>query len=256
MSDRESADVVVHVLGCGDAFSSGGRFHTSFLLRCGEESVLMDCGASAFTALKKADLAPDSISTILVSHLHGDHFGGLPFFLLDAHLVTKRQAPLTLVGPPGFETRLQAAMEVLFPGTSKIETRFALRFHELAPRQPLALAPLTVTAYPVLHPSGAPSYALRVEMGGRVIAFSGDTEWQDSLLEAAADADLFLCECYAFDQSVPYHIDYRTLMTHHPTLTCRRIMLTHLGEAMLGQLAQVELETAVDGMVIALGGGR
>ena len=57
-------------------------------------------------AIRKWEVEPNAISTVLVSHLHGDHFAGLPFFLLDAQLVSRRTAPLLLAGPPGFRERL------------------------------------------------------------------------------------------------------------------------------------------------------
>ena len=93
-------------LGTGDAFGSGGRLHTCFHLARGEASLLIDCGASAMIGIRRAGLDPNRIATILISHLHGDHFGGLPFFILDGQLVSRRTQPLTLVGPPGLAARL------------------------------------------------------------------------------------------------------------------------------------------------------
>ena len=83
-------------LGSGDAFGSGGRFNTCFHLeRANRGNVLIDCGASSMVAIRKWGVDPNAISTVLVTHLHGDHFGGLPFFLLDAqHLgVVARRVP-------------------------------------------------------------------------------------------------------------------------------------------------------------------
>ena len=78
-------------LGSGDAFGSGGRFNTCFHLeRAGYGNVLIDCGASSMVAIRKFGIDPNRISTVLISHLHGDHFAGLPFFLLDAQLVSRR----------------------------------------------------------------------------------------------------------------------------------------------------------------------
>ena len=88
-------------LGSGDAFGSGGRFNTCFHLeRRQHGNVLIDCGASSMVAIRKWDVDPRGISTILVSHLHGDHFGGLPFFVLDGQF-RRRERPLLVVGPPG-----------------------------------------------------------------------------------------------------------------------------------------------------------
>ena len=106
-------------VGCGDAFGSGGRFNTCFHLeRAAGGNVLIDCGASSMVAIRKAGLDPNGIAAILVTHLHGDHFGGLPFFLLDAQLVSRRTAPLLLAGPPGFEERLMTVMEAMFTGSA------------------------------------------------------------------------------------------------------------------------------------------
>ena len=61
------------------------------------------------------------------------------------------------------------------------------------------------------HSTATTCFGLRVELGGRVLAFSGDTEWTDTLVEIAANADLFLCECYGFNSAPPHHLNYRTL---------------------------------------------
>ena len=203
-------------------------------------------------ALKAAAIRPDEIATILVSHLHGDHFGGIPFFVLDAQLVSKRTRPLVVVGPPGTATRLEETMEVLFPGSSRVRRRFALEVRELPERERLELGSLAVTGFPVVHFSGAASYAVRVEWGGRVITYSGDTEWTPALIEAAADADLFVCEAYYFDKVMKFHLDYRTLREHRQDFRCGRILLTHMNEDLLRRLDEVEMETAFDGLRLQL----
>jgi ribonuclease BN (tRNA processing enzyme) len=60
------------------------------------------------------------LDIILLSHLHGDHFGGLPFLILDAQF-SRRTRPLVIAGPPGVEARVRDAMEVLFPGSSAVQ---------------------------------------------------------------------------------------------------------------------------------------
>jgi ribonuclease BN (tRNA processing enzyme) len=104
----------------------------------------------------------------------------------------------------------------------------------------------------VRHQSGAPSYALRIEYEGKVISYSGDTEWTDSLLDAANGADLFVCECNFFDKQIPGHLNYRTLVEKRGQLACKRIVITHMGEDMLAHLDDADLEAAADGAVITL----
>jgi ribonuclease BN (tRNA processing enzyme) len=146
--------------------------------------------------------------------------------------------------------RLRQVFEGLYPGAAGAENPFELRFAELGAGAPCEFGPAVVTPFEVSHQSGAPSYSLRVEYGGKVIAYSGDTSWTDSLLEAARGADLFICECNYFDQDVPGHLDYRTLRAHSSQLTCRRLVLTHMGDQMLEHLDEVEAETATDGLAI------
>lgn len=238
-------------IGSGDAFGSGGRFQTCLLLSGAGEPMLIDCGASSLVALKRARVDPSEIGSVALSHLHGDHFGGLPFLILDGQF-SRRTRPLVVAGPPGVKTRVDAAMEVMFPGSTRVDRRFATEFVELPERTTASIGVARVTAFGVVHPSGAPAYSLRVEYGGKVITYSGDSEWTDGLVDAARDADLFVCEAYTFERKIRFHLDYRTLRDHLPSIGCRRLILTHMGPDMLGRLGDVDVEHAEDGQRIAL----
>src|ERR1041385_8549696 len=188
-------------LGSGDAFGSGGRFNTCFHLeRAAHGNVLIDCGASSMVAIRKWGVDPNAISTVLVSHLHGDHFAGLPFFLLDAQLISRRTAPLTLAGPPGFRERLMTVMEAMFAGSTKIERKHPLDIRELDLHQRAELNGLAVTPCLMKHYIAPPSDALRSETEARVLPYSGDREWLDELIPAGRGAGLFICEGYFFDK--------------------------------------------------------
>src|SRR5476649_1725090 len=89
------------VIGSGDAFGSGGRFNTCFLIEAQNKKLLLDFGASSLVALKSRQIDPGAIDGIFLSHLHGDHFGGLPFLLLDSQYLNRRERPLAICGPPG-----------------------------------------------------------------------------------------------------------------------------------------------------------
>jgi ribonuclease BN (tRNA processing enzyme) len=238
-------------LGSGDAFGSGGRFQTCFHVRGPRGNLLIDCGASSLIAMKRARVDAAQTGWILLTHLHGDHFGGLPFLVLDGQF-NRRTLPLVISGPPGLSERLDAAMEVFFPGSSHIDRRFPIELIELRERVGTQVGPVTVTSFAVEHPSGAPSYALRIEYGGKVVAYSGDTEWTDALIEAARGADLFVCEAYFFEKKIRYHLDYRTLWSHRHQLECRRLILVHMSQDLLNHADEVEIECAQDDQTIAL----
>lgn len=238
-------------LGSGDAFGSGGRFNTCFHLERREMgNVLVDCGATSMVAIRAWQIDPNAISTILISHLHGDHFGGLPFFLLDAQLVSRRTEPLLIAGPPGLEERLTTVMEAMFAGSTKVERKFGLGILELELHERTELNGLAVTPYLMKHYSGAPSYALRIEVEGKLFTYSGDTEWVDELIPAARGADLFVCEAYFFDKAVKHHIDYSTLARRLPDIGAKRTIVTHMSAELLGRQGEIALEAAHDGLIV------
>lgn len=243
--------VQIQFLGSGDAFGSGGRFQTCLLLQGPEGAVLIDCGASSLIAMRRAGLDPSEIGWIFLTHLHGDHFGGIPFLILDGQF-RRGTRPLVVAGPPGTRARVLATMEVLFPDSSTVTRRYATEFVELDERVAVLVGPVTVTPFPVAHASGAPNYALRVQYADKVVVYSGDTEWTDSLVEAARGADVFVCEAYFFEKKIKFHLDYRTLRAQRHRLECRRLILTHMSQDMLDHLAECDVESAADGQTIVL----
>ncbi len=237
-------------VGCGDALGSGGRSNTCFHVSGKSVNFLIDCGASSLPALKRLEIARDDIDLILITHFHGDHFAGLPFLLLDAQF-TRRTRPLVIAGPEGIETRLAGVMEALFEHSSKTKQRFDLSVVALTPEETRSFGAVEVTPYPVVHgESGGPFLAYRIEAEGRVIAYSADTEWTDTLIPAARDADLFIAEAYYYDKIVKNHLSLKTLEAHLPEINAKRLILTHMSDDMLGRLDELPHAAAEDGMVV------
>ena len=238
-------------IGSGDAFGSGGRFNTCFHVSGDRTSFLIDCGASSLVALKARSIALNAIQTVFVTHFHADHFGGIPFFMLDAQFFSKRNAPLTIIGPPGLREWYARVMETAFPGSSATTPRFELSLAELQPRVTAAVGDIAVRPFAVNHGNpGGPYFAYRLEIEGRSIAYTGDTEWTDDLIEAGAGADLFIAEAYFYDKKVQLHLDLASLRQHLPRIRPKRLVLTHISNDMLGRLGSLEFETAEDGKVI------
>ena len=243
----------VHFIGCGDAFGSGGRFNTCFHVSGETTNFLIDCGATSLVALKRAKVDRNAIDLILVTHFHADHFGGVPFFILDAQFFAKRTRPLTIAGPAGLEAGYIRAMETAFPGSSTATRKFELSLIELRPRKTWRGQGIEVTPALVRHgrPEG-PFHAYRVAAEGRIIAYTGDTEWTDSLIEIGRDADLFIAEAYFYEKEVPLHLSYKTLASRLPSIRPKRLVLTHMNDDMLAHAADVAHEKAADGLAIEL----
>ena len=99
------AEVAVQFLGSGDAFGSGGRDQTCIYVDSPDFRFLIDCGASGLISMKRWGVSPSAVDAILLTHLHGDHFGGIPFFILEAQLISKRTKPLVIAGPGAPDSR-------------------------------------------------------------------------------------------------------------------------------------------------------
>ena len=100
--------------------------------------------------------------------------------------------------------------------------------------------------------SGGPFLAYRVEVEGRTIAYSADTEWTETLIPAARDADLFICEAYYYDRIVKNHLSLKTLEEHLPMLAPKKLVLTHMSDDMLARLGSLSHVAASDGMIVEL----
>jgi len=245
----------VTIVGSGDAFASGGRAHTCIRIDAGTTSAIVDFGASSICGWKALGLDFARVDTVVISHLHGDHFGGLPFLLLDCQFGERRSKPLALVGPPGLRQRLESTFDALFPGVRKIGWSFDWHVEEICPRTPLERIGLRVETFEVAHECAGFATGVRIGDGSKIFAYSGDTTWTETLYDLAAEADLFLVECFSGDARVPSHLDWPTLMGRLAGFSAKRIAITHMSKSALSRRAEMEqagLVVAHDGQTFDL----
>jgi ribonuclease BN (tRNA processing enzyme) len=242
--------VRVSFIGSGNAFADGGRSHACILVSAPGVSLLLDCGGSSLPAIKR-EIDPEALDAIAISHLHGDHFGGIPYLLIEQHYASRR-APLAIGGPRGLPERLRAAETALFPDFFR-KTTLGFPVREIAlGADEVDLGGARVSALPVKHVAESDPHGLRVRVGHKLIAYSGDASWSAELARVASDADLFICDASYFDTEDPSHISYRTLMSHRDELRCKRIVLTHLGAETLARIGELEVDHAVDGLTMVV----
>jgi ribonuclease BN (tRNA processing enzyme) len=239
----------IRFLGTGDAFGHGGRLQPCILIESPDCRFLLDCGASAMISMERFGVNPNGVDMILLSHLHGDHFGGVPFFILDAQLHSKREAPLRIVGPTGSGRRIDLAMEVLFPGSSKIQRKFRVEKTELDPGKSWPFRDIVIEPILVNHASGDPALAFRIEACGKSIGYTGDTEWTKTLT-SLRHVDLLIAEAYFFEKLIKYHLSFQTLAGQLKALRPKRTLITHMSRDMLSRLGTIEVEAAEDGMTV------
>jgi ribonuclease BN (tRNA processing enzyme) len=246
------ADMRILFLGAGDAFSAGGRQQASYLVESGETTFLLDCGATTLAALKREGVSPTRIDTIFISHLHGDHFAGLPFLFLDYTFSEPRTRPLRIAGPPGTEERVHSLFRAMYSDSADRPLPFRLDFIELLPQKRLELGPVRVDPFRVPHQEREISLGMALQVDRGRILYSGDTGWTEELVRYSGDKNLFICECCFFETRVSFHLDYPRLWENHGRFGAERLILTHTGREIVAHRREIELEVASDGLVVEI----
>ncbi len=244
--------VRVRFVGCGDSFGSGGRFQTCILVDSPTMRFAIDFGASSLIALNQQGIEHNSIDAVLLTHLHGDHCGGVPFMLMDAMLAAKRTRPLVIAGPKDTQARLYEISEALFPGMHVMRPKFPLHYIDLEIGQPHHILELVVTPQAARHTWQTNPIALRVEVGGKVVSYTGDGEWTEDLAKIGQGADLLIAESYFYHKPVKWHLNYPAICEHQDDFGAKRIILTHMSQDMLAHVDEIPETCAEDGMVVTL----
>ncbi len=242
--------VSVTFVGTGDAFGSGGRNSTCFLVDAPGIRFTIDFGTNSVNALKALGIDHNSIDLILLTHFHGDHAGGVPTLLIDAMLGARRTRPLTVAGPPGTPAQLRRLAEALFPGSGGMVPKFPFEIAEVPPLGPRSVSGVDVVTYPAAHTPESMPTSVRTRVADKVIAYTGDSAWTEHMPALAEGSDLLIAECYAHTKPVPFHLNYPAIREHRAELRTKRLILTHMGPEMLARADQVPEECARDGMVV------
>ena len=144
-------------------------------------------------------------------------------------------------------------MEAAFEGSSHSAKKFEMSLVELAPDRPWLFRNAEIRSVRVRHGLPPESYhGYRIRIDGKVLAFSGDTEWTDSLIELGRDADLFVSEAYVYDRPVQMHLAYRQLIEKLALIRPKRLIITHMSDDMLSRGDAITHEKAQDGLIVEI----
>lgn len=247
---------LITFVGSGDAVSTGARNQTCIHVRSEESTFLIDCGPASLSAMKQLGLPPQQLQGILLTHAHGDHFGGVPYVLLE-QVLAGRSTPFWVMGPAAVLERVQQWNELAFPKLFE-QPPFELHWLEIE-QEPRAIPGTGAMVYPFAmhHQRSLPCLGYQIHLAEeKIIAYTGDTAWCDNLVLLARDTDLLICECSAYDPlpEAVRHLSYQELLAHQAELRTRQLILTHLGQEMLDRAAQGEIafECAFDGLTLDL----
>ena len=213
---------------------------------------MLECGPSVLAGLKRCGLPSDLPDAVLLSHLHGDHFGGLPFLFMEYLFENPRSRPITIAGPRGTEERVAALYKALYSETQCRVLGFSVNYVVVEPGDRLTLAGFEVEAFEVPHSAMPYSLGYRIVRDGEAILFSGDSAWTDEFIERSRGTRLFLCECCTMERVMDIHTAYADIVEHREALHCERLLLTHLGGDVRAA-DDLDADRAYDGMVVEIG---
>ncbi|NJB85194.1 ribonuclease Z [Lewinella marina] len=148
----------VTILGSNGAVPTADRHASAHLLESEAADILIDCGEGTQLQLQSAGAGVGRIGLILITHLHGDHYFGLPG-LLTTLALTGRTAPLRIISPPGLRAKLTHLLDL-----DRYALPFGLEFveHAASARSVVAeMADLEVLAFPLRHRIPTNGYLIR-----------------------------------------------------------------------------------------------
>ena len=243
-------------LGTADAFNAGGRGNSCYLIEDSLGCYSVDFGPTALLKCQILGVNLNDLDGVFITHLHGDHIGGIAMLLVHLEFVLERTRPLVIAGPPGVEERLSLLNQSAYPSVMQRGLSYAVNFVQWEVPGTIEVLGRTVSAIRAKHDKLAVATSLRVERGGQTICFSGDTGWQPELAALTQGANIFVCECSMHHPDYWGHLSVDELVSVRDQLHVDNLYLSHLSDASraaaTAQLAALRAHIADDGLVVTV----
>ena len=254
-SSTDDQSLRLYTVGSSDAFNSGGRGNSCFWVEDDRGAYLLDCGPTTTRGLKLAHhlnhIQLEELECIYLTHVHGDHFGGIPVLLLELNFGLQRTKPLCIAGPVGTEQRVRQLCEIMYQGMFKLLNSFDVQFIEWPLESSAIVCGRPLKSISANHdPTAAPT-SIRIGEQQKSITFSGDTGWNEKLVELSANSRALVLECSYAHHSFAGHLSLDEITSQRNRFNVDRLILTHFSElsrsAAVAHQASFRLEVADDG---------
>lgn len=222
-------EIEIIPLGTGCATPRLERNASGLVVRVEGFTLLVDIGPGTLRRLCEARIDFRTVDAILVTHFHPDHVADLVSFLFASNYayVPSRTESFHVIGPKGLERFYEVMVEMYGHWVVPSEDRLILKELSVTSPDSIEVGPARIGSTPAKHISTALSY--RIEIHGKALAVSGDTEFHDGLVELARDCDTLICECSMPEgMKFPGHMVPSEAGRTAALSGVRRLVLTHL----------------------------
>jgi ribonuclease BN (tRNA processing enzyme) len=237
--------VELTVLGAAGTWPPAGGETCGYLLSEGETRIWLDAGTGTFARLQE-HIGIDDVDAIVISHGHPDHFVDVIPCFYARHYGGMGRPGLPFYSPEGFMD--QASLLVSEDGRDVM--REAYDFISVRHGDSFTVGPITFNAFTMTH-IGVPALGYRIESGGAVLAYTGDTGPCEEVVDMARDSDLLLAEATYQDANTlfPFHFSASQAAQHAKRANVRRLLLTHLTPGLDPEVSRSEAKAHYDGPV-------
>ncbi len=232
----------VTFIGTGEACDPNRR-NTSVLLREKNSLHLFDCGFSASHGFFSQDNL-NSLSTIWISHLHGDHFFGIPHIIVHFYQ-QKRNSPLTICSGSDCREQVIASINLAYPRLAE-KLDFPLIFVTLPPGEPIKCNDLIWQSAPVSHSPDA--FGIRVTTGDYSLYYSGDGKPTLQAVKLIKGCTLVIHEAYSRLPTNPAHFSIEECLLLAEELHLHNLAIVHCNRS-----TREFLQTATENLAVPTG---
>jgi ribonuclease BN (tRNA processing enzyme) len=245
--------VELTILGASGTWPPAGGATCGNLVSQDGTHVWLDAGTGTFAELQKY-IAVDEMAAIVITHGHPDHFvDAVPCFYA-RHYGGLAAGGLPFYSPDGFVD----LMSLLVSENGKNVMSEAYAFTTVHPGDEFRVGPFSIRAFEMAH-VGVQALGFRIEAGGTVLAYTGDSGPSQAVIEMARDADVFMSEASYQDAStlLPFHLSARQAAEHAKAAGAKKLILTHILPNLDAEVSLAEARSVFDGPIeIAVQGMR
>lgn len=210
------------ILGCGTTVLDLKKHEAGYLLEHGGKKYLFDSGAGTVYRLLEVGVKVTDLDAIFYTHMHNDHINDLPAIVWSNNYdKAPRKRTLYLYGPHGFKKYFKTIMDKII---GDYEFFYSIEANDITNKE-FSVDGLNITTKELKH-SGV-NIAYRIESSGKVLVYSGDTEYCKEIEEIAKDADVLILECGVAVKDQP-HLLPEECGIIAKNANVKKLILTHM----------------------------